>query len=153
MQQGKMPYDALRLHRSGSALETRPRKTLRLMEVRPGARQGMITEIVVVADNIGIYALYGHGHHRPGNQDAGTPGWLPIQAWLKGQTRDERFVGIATHTQRSKTEHEEVPSSTEFDFEIAFRPCDEAFHDIILPQVRHPRTRWRRRDTRDFLMR
>jgi hypothetical protein len=137
----KMLYYDLQLHSSGSALEMRPRKTLRLMEVRPGARQGMITEIVITADDTGIHALHGHGHHGPGNQHAGAPGWLPLQAWLEGQTRDKRFVGMATLTRRGKIEDQEVPCGAEFDFEIGLSTGDEAFHDIILPQVRHPRTR------------
>lgn len=148
-----MLYDDLRLHSSGSALETHLGETLRLVEVRPGARQGMITKIVVAADDIGIHTLHVHGHHRPGNQDAGMPGGLSLQAWLKGQTRGKRFIGIAAHSWRGEIEDKKVPSGAEFDLEIALCPCNEAFHHVILPQVRHPRMRWRRRDTWGFLMR
>src|SRR5215471_21371138 len=140
------------LHSSGSARKTHTRKTLRLVEIQPGTREGMIAQVVMAADDIGVHALNVHGHHRPGNQDTGTPGRLPLQTRREAQARDKRFVGIAAHTWRGKIEHEKVPSGAEFDFQIALHPHDETFHRIVLPQVRHTRVRWRRRDTRAFLM-
>src|SRR5262245_48046041 len=76
--QGKMLYYDLRPHSSVSALKTHIGKTLWLMEIRLGTREGMIAQVVTAADDIGVHALNMHGDHRPGNQDAGTPGQLPL---------------------------------------------------------------------------
>ena len=132
-----MLYYDLRPHSSVSALKTRIGKAFRLMEIRRGTREGMIAQVVVAADDIGVHALNTHGYHRPGNQDAGTPDRLPLQTWLEGHPRDKRFVGIAAHTWRGKIEHEKMPSGAEFDFKIAFRSRDETLHYIEFPQVRH----------------
>jgi hypothetical protein len=147
-----MLYHDLRLHNSGSALKIHIGKALRLVEIRLGTREGMIAQVVVAANDIGVHTLNTHGYHRPGNQDAGTPDWLSLQTWREGHTRDKCFIGIAALTWRGKVENEKVPSSTEFDFKIALHPHDETFHHIVFPQVRHTRARWRRRDTRAFLM-
>jgi hypothetical protein len=125
--QGKMLYHDLRLHSSGSALKTHRGKALWLVEIRLGTREGIIAEGVMAADDISVHPLNVHGHHRPGNQDAGTPGWLPFQTRREGHTWDKRFVGIAAHTWCSKIENEKVPSSAEFDFQIALRPHDETW--------------------------
>src|SRR5262245_1557068 len=147
-----MLYHSLWLHSSGSGLKTHMGKTPWLVEIWPGSREGMIAQVMVAANDIGVHTLNGHGHHRPGNQDTGTPGRLPLQTRLEGHPRDKRFVGIATHTRCGKIEHEKVPSGAEFDFKIALRPHDETFHHIVLPQVRHTCARWCSRDTRAFLM-
>ena len=139
--QGKMLYHDLRLHSSGSALKTHIGKALRLVEIWLGAWEGMIAQVVVAANDIGVHTLNRHGYHRPGNEDAGTPDWLPLQTWREYLTRDKRFLGIAALTWCSKIEHEKVASSAEFDFKIALHPHDETFHHIVLPQVRHPRAR------------
>src|SRR5215467_8584575 len=122
------------LHSSGSARKTHTGKTLRLVEIRLVTREGMIAQVVMAANDIGVHALHMHGHHRPGNQDTGTPGWLPFQTWREAQARVKHFVGIAAHTWRGKIEHEKVPSGAEFDFKIALRSHDETFHHIVLPQ-------------------
>ena len=136
-----MLYHDLRLHSSGSALKTHIGKALRLVEIRLGTREGMIAQAVMAADDISVHTLNVHGHHRPWNQDAGTPGWLPLLTRREGHPRDKCFVGIAAHTWRGKIENEKVPSGAEFDFQIALRPHDETFHHIVLPQVRHTRAR------------
>src|SRR5215510_6365628 len=105
-----MLYHDLRLHSSGSALKTHMGKALWLVEIRLGPREGIIAQVVVAADDISVHTLNVHGHHKPGDQDARTPGWLPFQTRRGGQTRDKRFVGIPAHTWCSKIKHEKVPS-------------------------------------------
>ena len=65
-----MLYYNLRLHSSGSTLKTHMGKALRLVEIRLGTREGMIAQVVMAANDIGVHTLNMHGYHRQGNQDA-----------------------------------------------------------------------------------
>src|SRR5207248_10642966 len=112
-------------HSSGSALKTYLGKTPRLVEIWLGTREGMIAQVVMAANDIGVHTLNMFGYHKPGNQDAGTPSRRPLQTWLESHARVKRFVGITTHTWCGKIEHEKVPTGAKFDFKIAVHPHDE----------------------------
>src|SRR5215475_1813488 len=84
--QGKMLYHDLRLYSSGSVCKAHIGKALRLVEIRLRTRERVIAQVVMAADDIGVHTLNMHGYHRPGNQDTGTPGRLPLQTWFEGHT-------------------------------------------------------------------
>src|SRR5262252_10795291 len=94
-------------------------------------------------------------HHFPGNDDGGSPASRipryksePFDGWTKA------LILVIAHPRSAlaKVEDKEVPARAQFDLEVFPRTCDEAFNNVVLPQVCDPRARRLRRDVRRCLV-
>src|SRR5215510_4725674 len=148
-----MAPHALWLHGLRSLCQAYGRKAVRPVEVWPGTRQGMVTEVMLAADDVSIHALDTHRHYAPREQNAGAPRYPRRHTRLEGHLWFQRLIGMCAHPWQRKAQHDEVAARPQFDFKIVLRPNDETLDHVILPQVRHPGEGWRIGYMRHVLLR